>query len=572
MPPTLRRPLLLVTALLVLLSTVLACSAPAAAPTPAQPTAAAKAPAAPAQPTSAPAAAQPTSAPAAAPAQATAAPAAKAATTGGAQLVYGRAADSATLDPGENASGEDKRVTYQIYESLVDTAIDKDGRSTIVPLLAEKWDTSADGKEWTFTLRQGVKFHDGTDLDADAVVFAFDRQRDPNHPYYPKKQKFWASQFGDLITKVEALDKQRVKFTLKQPFGPFLTNLAGPLGQIPSPTAVKKFGADFGTNPVGTGPFKLVQWVTGDRIVLERFDGYWRKPVALDRIIFRAIPDPAARYAEIQAGNIDVAIDIDPDNHSRAKADPNLQVLYRPSLNVGFLYINIARKPFDNVKVRQAVAHAIDKQAIIDAFYSGIGRTAKNVLPPSVWGYNDDVVDYKYDPARAKQLLAEAGFPNGFDTTLWVMPVSRPYAPKPKEIGEALYSYLNAVGIRGKITSFDWTTYLAKTDAGEADLFMYGQTNTPDPHNFLHWFFGATSPKNSYNDPEVQKLLNDAATKTKIEERAPLYFKAQAMLHDGVPAVPFAHTTPIVLARKGVQGLVPSAVDNDELRVVSISR
>jgi peptide/nickel transport system substrate-binding protein len=201
--------------------------------------------------------------------------AAEAQAPGGGTVIYARSADAATLDPAESASAEDKRVTYSLYETLVDHVLDARGQWVFVPKLAERWETSPDGLTWTFHLRRNVKFHDGTDFDADAVVFAFDRQRNPGHPYFPKRQKFWQQQFGDLVTGVQALDKHRVRFTLRSSFGPFLTNLAGPLGAVPSPAAVKKAGADFGTTPVGTGPFRFVQWITGDRIVLERSPSYW---------------------------------------------------------------------------------------------------------------------------------------------------------------------------------------------------------------------------------------------------------------------------------------------------------
>ena len=154
------------------------------------------------------------------------------------QLVYGRNADSASLDPGEYASGEDVRVSHSIFDKLVEIVVDQDGNSTLGPSLAESWDTSDDGKEWTFKLRSGVKFHDGTDLDGDAVAFAFNRQRDPEHPHFPKKQKFYKGVFGDIIANVEAVDATTVVFTLTDPFGPFLTALAGGLGAIPSPTAI----------------------------------------------------------------------------------------------------------------------------------------------------------------------------------------------------------------------------------------------------------------------------------------------------------------------------------------------
>ena len=491
----------------------------------------------------------------------------------GGQLVYARSGEPASLDPGELASNEDMVIDSQMYETLVNIVYEE-GKVSFEPGLAEKWE-SPDGKVWTFYLRRGVKFHDGTDFDAEAVVFAFERQNNPDHPYFPKRQKFWKWIFGDIIAKVEAVDKLTVRFTLRDQFSPFLTNVAQTLAGIPSPTAVERYGDEFGTNPVGTGPFKFVEWILGDRVVVERFDGYRGQLALLDRVIFRAIPDASTRFLEIRAGSIDIAGAIDPDNYELAEKDSSMKVMPMAPLNVGFVYINIAHEPFENLKVRQAVAHAIDKKAIVDAFYAGYGIPAKNILPPASFGYNDDIPDYAYDPELARELLAEAGFPNGFDTTLWVYPPAGAGVgwTKPKEQGEAIQAYLTAVGIRAEIVTWDWTTYLAKTDAGEANhLFMYDTSGPPDPHFFLTWFFGATSPKNSWNDPEVQKVLAQAARVVDLDERTELYREAQEMLHAGVPAVPIAHNIGVKLVRTWVYDYVPHPVHSDNLAVVWVAK
>lgn len=493
-------------------------------------------------------------------------------TRAGGQLVYGRSGDPASLDPGELASNEDIAVDGQMYETLVKIVFDQ-GKMSIEPGLAERWETT-DGKEWTFHLRQGVKFHDGTDFNAQAVVFAFERQNDPKHPNFPKKQKFWGYIFGDIIEKVEAVDDFTVRFTLRDAFSPFISNVGQVLTGIPSPTAVQKYGDDFGLHPVGTGPFKFVEWVSGDRVVVERFDDYWGKPALLDRVIFRSIPDANARFNEVQAGSIDIASSVDPDKYEVAKTLPDIKLVALDPLNVGFLYMNIAHEPFGNLKVRQAVAHAIDKKAIVDAFYSGYGIPAKNILPPASLGYNNDIPDYSFDPALARQLLTEAGFPNGFDTTLWVYPPAGAGVgwTKPKEQGEAIQAYLAAVGIRAKIVTWEWTTYLSKTDAGEADLFMYDTSGPPDPQFFLAWFFGETSPKNSWNDTKVQAVLAQAARTVDLEARAKLYRQAQEMLHEGVPAVPIVHNSGVKLVRSSVQDFVADPVHNDNLKVVWIKK
>lgn len=467
--------------------------------------------------------------------------------------IIGRTGEPASLDPGESASGEDSAVTSQIYDKLVEMDIDEAGQATYIPALAESWETS-DGQEWIFHLRSGVKFHDGTDFDAEDVVFAFERQRDPDHPYFPVKQKFYQSIFGDVIAEVEALDDLTVRFMLTAPSGPFLENMTNSIAGIPSSQAIREHGDDFGRHPVGTGPFRFVEWEAGTQVILERFDDYWDGAPLPDGLTFRVIPDNDARFSAIAAGEIDVAAGIPPVKYDSGREDPNIDVIQMPSLNVGFLYFNVAKEPLDDRNVRLAVAHAIDKQAIVDAFYEGTGMVARNVLCPASWAYNWDIEPYEYNPELAMELLAEAGFPDGLDVELWVMPVSRPYFPQPQQIGEAFQSYLQAVGIRAEIVSYDWTTYLAMTDAGEAEIFMYGQTNVPDPHAFLYWFFGETTPKDSWDDPEVQRVIAEAARAVDLDERTELYMEAQRMLHEGLPAVPIAHSEPVVMVRAWMSG------------------
>jgi len=360
----------------------------------------------------------------------------------GGTFVFGRGADSVGLDPAIVTDGESFRVTRNIYESLLEYKRDS---TVVVPGLAEHWQPSADGLTWKLALRRNVKFHDGTPFNAEAVVFNFERWMLESHPYHKGVFEYWKSMFGGFpgfVKSVKASDDATVEFVLEKPMAPFLANLAMPMFGIASPTAIKKHGDDYFKNPVGTGPFRFKEWRKDDRIVLERNPDYWGEKALLDRVIFRSIVDNSARLLELQAGSIDLMEFLSPDDLPTVKNDANLQLILRPSMNVGYLWWNVEKEPYGKLEVRRAIGHAINKRAIVDKLFGGIGIPAKNMLPPSLWGYNDAVVDYEYDAAKAREYLAKAGLPDGFKTKLWAMPNPRPYMPQPTKIAEAIQADL----------------------------------------------------------------------------------------------------------------------------------
>jgi len=493
----------------------------------------------------------------------------------GGTLVFGRGGDSVKLDPINVTDGESLRVTHQIFDTLVKY---KEINTEVVPNLATSWTVSRDQKVWTFRLRKGVKFHDGTPFNAEAVKFNFDRWRDEKNPYhFGGEFEYWGYMFGGfpgIVKSVDVVDEYTIKITLEKPCAPFLSNLAMTCFAIASPTAIKKYKEDFFKNPVGTGAFKFVSWTKGDRIVLEANKEYWAGTPYLDRIIFRSIPDNSARFMELEAGTIDIMDGVNPEDVERAKQNPNLQVILRPSLNVGYLAMNMDKKPFDNLKVRLAINYAIDKKALVEAFFGkGLAIVAKNPIPPSLWGYNDKIEDYPYDPQKAKQLLAEAGYPNGFKTTLWAMPVPRPYNPQPRKLAEAVQSYLKAVGIDAEIVTYDWGTYLQKTENGEHDMAFLGWTgDNGDPDNFFYVLLdkdnavkGSAGNIAFYRSDELHEILIKAQTISDKKERAKLYEKACEIVHRDAPWVIIAHTTPPVVAKKTVHNYIPHPTGSEPL-------
>lgn len=480
----------------------------------------------------------------------------------GGVLVFGRSGDAVGLDPAREDDGESFYVADNVYETLVEF---KPGSTDVMPGLAESWTASADGLEYTFKLRKNVKFHDGTPCNADAVVYSIARQFKQDHPDYGNGPwKYWGyMDMDNIIQDVVAVDNLTVKFTLKKPEAPFVANLAMNFSAIVSPTAAKKYGKDFSSNPVGTGPFKFVSWTKDDNIVLERYTGYWGEKAYLDRVIFKVIPDATARYLALKKGEVDIIDFPNPSDIPAIEADANLKVVKQAGLNVGYLAMNTQKKPFTDKRVRQAINYAVNKAEILEAVYGPLGVAAVNPIPPDMWSYNTSIDAYGYDPAKAKQLLAEAGYPNGFKTTLWAMPVSRPYNPNGRRMAEIMQAQLKAVGITAEIVSYEWGTYLDKTDHGEHDMCLLGWTgDNGDPDNFLWVLLSAPAaevPAGNvafWKNDEFTALIKEAKETSDQARRTQLYEQAQVIFHEEAPWVPVAHSQVVEPMKKTVEGFV----------------
>jgi len=370
------------------------------------------------------------------------------------------------------------------------------------------------------------------------------------------------------LKSIVKVDDYTVKFTFYAYHAPLLAQLATPMLPINSPTAMEKWGEDYMYHPVGTGPYKFADWVPDDKITLEANEDYWGTVPTIDNLVYRVIVEPTARLLELQAGTVDFVYNIVIDDIPVAEADPNLTVYKVPAVNIGYVGLNQdwvdadGNKPFEDLRVRQAVAHAINKEAIVEALYPGTGIPAKNFMPPSLWGYNDDFEDYSYNPARSRELLAEAGYPDGLKTNLWVMPVSRGYYPDPSKVGEAIQADLAAAGFDAEIVTYDWGTYLAKTREGEHAMCMLGwMPDFPDPDNYLFTFFGGGDSRWAQGRPPDQHLyevLLAAKTETDPVRREQLYYEANAVAHGAVPGVPIVHAMEIYAAKADLQGYTAS--------------
>lgn len=479
-------------------------------------------------------------------------------------LIFGRGGDSITLDPSLIFDGESAKVCDMIYDTLVQY---KEDTTDLAPALAEMWDNSTDGLTWTFYLRQGVTFHDGSPFNAHVAAYSLNR---------PNAQL--GNFFNETISHIIALDEFTLEIQLNTPYAPFLSLIASTQNSIVSQAAVTHYGEDFEYNPVGTGPFKFVRWDRNDQIVLQANDSHWAGKPAIDKLIFRSIPDNSLRFMELQAGHIHAMEFPNPEVLSEIQIDPMLDLLMQPSLNVGFLAMNMEKPPFDNLKVRLAINHAFNKVEIIEKLYQGTGIPAKNPIPPALWSYDDTIEDYPYDPEHAKQLLAEAGYPDGFETTLWALPIPRPYIPNGQALAEILQTQLSDIGIEATIVTYDWNTYIEKTQNGEHDMAMLGWSASADPDNFFYYLLSKTSAQKPealniafYRSDEMQDVLDRARTSTDRNERIELYKKAQAIFHRDVPWVPLAHAQRLLAINNQVKNLKLSPAGWKYLRTASLN-
>ncbi len=470
-------------------------------------------------------------------------------------LIFGRGGDSVGLDPARVTDGESFNVTDHIFENLVTFV---PGTTDVTAGVASNWEISANGLTYTFTLRDGIKFHDGTPLNAEAVVFSFERQLNEKHPAYAFGAPyiyFKALGLDTLIKSVAAAAPNKVVFTLTKPEAPFLSSLGMQAFAIVSPTAVNKYKEDFARNPVGSGPYVFKTWVKNQKVVLEANADYWGEKAKIQKLVFRSIPDNNTRLMEMMGQKIHVMDNPAPDDIKtlKEKMGKSIQFAQRPGLNVAYLALNNKKKPFDNVLVRQAIHYAINKKAIIASVYAGNAEPAKNPMPPTLWGYNDDVKTYDYNPVKAKELLKQAGYRDGFKVTLWAMPIPRPYMLDPRKVAEAIQGDLAAVGIKAQIVSYEWGTYLDKTQKGEHDMALMGWTgDIGDPDNFLYVLLDKDNAKvpaqniSFYENDKLHTILMEAKKTTDQKKRITLYKQAQAIIAIDSPMIPLAHSLDIV--------------------------
>ncbi|HET6600916.1 MAG TPA: ABC transporter substrate-binding protein [Gaiella sp.] len=515
-------------------------------------------------------------------------------------LVFGTASEPTSLDGAVVSDGESLRVIDQITEGLVGL---KNGTTIVVPKLATSWKASSGGKVWTFKLRKGVSFQDGTPFNAKAVCANFNRwynftgafaSDSTSYYYYTVFGGYKKAAAGltntPLYRSCKAVGDSTAVITLRRPNSAFLGALSLTAFGMQSPTAMAKYGANKGTlskdgvfTPggqygvpggvaVGTGPFKLESWKIGDKLVIVRNDSYWGKKAFLRRVIFRAIPDNAARLQALQTGEIQGYDLVEPQDIPTVQKNSNLKVLDRPAFNVAYVTINQAVKPFDNPLVRQAVAYGLDRAGVVKSFYAGRGTVANEFMPPEVVGYSKTVKKYPYNPEKAKQLLRQAGLTLPVEVEFWYpTDVSRPYMPDPARNFQAFAASLDKSGFKVVPKSAPWRPdYVSRVQAGTAGaLNLIGWTGDfGDPDNFIGTFFRTKQGQWGFNNPKLFALLNKALIETNLTKRAALYRQANNMIMSYLPGVPYVHTKPALAFQKNVVGYIPSPVSLEPFSTV----
>jgi len=489
-------------------------------------------------------------------------------------LVYCSEASPQSFNPQLVTSGPTfDASSRQIYNRLVEF---KPGSSLIQESLATHWDISPDGKEYTFYLRKNVHFHTtkyftpSRAFNADDVLFSFRRQWKADHPFHrlsPLGFRYFESMgLNELIVDVIKKDEHTVKFVLRNPDAPFIATLAMDFASILSAEYADKLTLlskpeQIDNKPVGTGPFQLVRYQPDSFIRYKAHPNFWKGKESLEGVVFAITPDPSLRFARLIAGECDVMAKPLPIQIRAAKNYPNLVTMSDAGSNVSYLALNTLKKPFDNKKVRLALNHAINKKSILRIVYDGTAEEATNPIPPNVWSYDQSITPAPHSFARAKELLIEAGYPDGFDMDLWAMPVQRTYNPNAIKMAELIQQDLEKVGIRAKIISYEFGTFLEKVKNGEHQTALLGWIgDNGDPDNYFSSILSCAAARSGNNaafwcDSEFDSLVQRAGRMSNIEVRTKLYTKAQKRFNSEKPWVPIAHARQYVLTNKKVKNL-----------------
>ena len=465
-------------------------------------------------------------------------------------------------------------VSEQVADRLVEMTI---GGSDLKPALAQSWTISPDGLTYTFKLRHGVKwqsnatFHPTRDMNADDVVFSFQRMFDKSNPFYISANGTFP-EFSSLVApalqSIEKTADDTVVFKLKSPLAPLLPTLSVQPFSILSAeyaASLQKSGklGDLDQKPIGTGPFSFVQYQKDAVVRFRAFPGFWGNGGAqpdrvakVDNLVFAITPDASVRYAKLRTNECQIARYPNPSDLPAMRANPAIKVQSAEIAATNYIYFRTDKKPFDDVRVRRALAMAIDLKDLVKAVFQGTGTEAVSLVPPSLWGYNASLKPYKYDPEAAKKLLAEAGYPNGFATDLWAIPVTRAYMPSGRRTAEMIQSDWAKIGVRAHIVTYEWGEYLKRARAGDADVGMLGATwDYPDPSEILLGFL-CHSPENAMH--WCSKPYDDAVLKANLvtdqSERAKLYEQADQAVYDDVPLIRLANVKAYVPVRKNVVG------------------
>lgn len=463
-------------------------------------------------------------------------------------LTFARGADSQKLDPADVDDGESMKVLVNVCEGLVRF---KHGTTQPEPCLATSWIISPDGLTYTFTLRSGVKFHDGTPLDAPAAAFSFLRQMDKSNPAHLPDATFayWSAMFN-MITAVEVVDPMTLRFRLREPNAPLLASLCIPAGDLISPKFIDQ------RHPVGTGPFRFVDWVPNESITLEKNPDYWDGTPHIDRLIFKVVPDSSTRLIQLQTGQIQAMDGIDPDSLPIIKGDKNLTLLTAPGLNVCYLAFNCQKPPLNDKYLRRYIRAAINKQDLIKDVYRDAAIVANNPLPPMIAGYNNAI------PSIGDWIGVTPN--DDRPIRLEVMTNPRPYLPNPLRAAEMIKADLAKAGIPVEIVPNEWGAHLSRTSHGEHEMALLGWVgDNGDADNFLYVLLdkdtatlGSALNVCFWMNDDYHDLMLAARRELDPEKRAALYRKSQEIVYEECPMVPLAHAQQLMACRASVSNIL----------------
>ncbi|KXZ40232.1 peptide/nickel transport system substrate-binding protein [Alkalithermobacter thermoalcaliphilus JW-YL-7 = DSM 7308] len=455
-------------------------------------------------------------------------------------IVVAQGADAKTLDPHGTNDQPSSRVMKQIYNTLVTANEDME----IVEGLAEKWE-AVDEKTWEFTLRQGVKFHNGEELKASDVKFTLERMLGSDQ----------VSHIVEAIESVEAPEDYKVVIKLKEPFAPILFHLSHTAASILNEKAVKEAGDDYGQRPVGTGPFKFVSWQSGDRIELEAFEDYFEGAPQIKKVTFRNITEGTSRTIALETGEVDIAYDIEAIDKEKVISNDKLDLIEEPSLSLSYIGFNTQKEPFNKKEVRQAISHAINRDDIIAVVLNGAGEKAGAPIGPRVFGHNPNIKPHEYNVEKAKELLKQAGYENGFKTTIWTND-----SPARIQIAQIVQAQLKEIGIDVAIETLEWGSYLDRTARGEHDMFILGWvTVTGDADYGLYALYhssakGGAGNRSFFENAKVDELLEKGRTTVDASEREKIYYEVQEIIVDETPIANLTYGNHNVGIQKGVKG------------------
>ncbi len=476
-------------------------------------------------------------------------------------LIVSQGADAATLDPQGGNDQPSSRIMKQIY----DTLFVQDENMDVQPGLVETYEIVDDGTTLNITLREGVTFHNGNALTTEDVKFTLERAIESPH-------------VGHIVSAIDPAnivitDDLNMSIGMLYPFAPILSHLAHTGVSIVNKAAVEEGGETYGQNPVGTGPYSLAEWKSGESLSLVRNDSYWNDVALTQNILFRVIPETETAMLELETGGIDIIYDIAASNIGRVEGNADLELVRSPNFSTTYIGFNLLKEPYDDVLVRQAINHALNMEEIVTAVYYGAGSPAKGPIGSSVWAYNDSLTGYEYDVEKAKELLTEAGYPDGFSTTLWVNDGNQ----QRSEISVIVQNQLKEVGIEVEIEVVEWTKYLDDTAAGLHDMFILGWvTVTGDPDYGLYATFhseqqGSAGNRAFYANSEVDSLLDEARTSADQDLREANYHAAQELIAEDAPWIFTWEGEDLTGLRSNIEGFVNNPAGHHVLKTVSKS-